>query len=501
MSVHMSEDQDAPMGLSPEEYLEWLKHRTRTSLISFLRLFYPEYKANWHHRSIEEEIFKLLGGKSNRLMVLMPPRHGKTLLTTKALSAFFIGHIPGCSVMNAFHSASLASDVGEEIRDNIIKHPLYQLPFPGRALKRGTEAKQDWKVQYEDPETGRILESSYLSFGMEAGAPTGRGADLLIVDDPIRSYRDASSKGKRDTLDGDFRNTVSTRLEGAKLLVVVMTNWHEDDISARILREQKEAKERGDEYYDKWSVLRLSAIATKDEYNTAGKLLRNEGEALWEERVPLKELLATKARMGPGFDAEYQQMAHARKGNIFRRKWWEMYEYGYPPKDYEYIVQSWDTAMKTGEQNDYSVGTVWMVAKKGNYLIDMWRDRVESPELETAIESLYRKWADKYERVRPVLIEDKASGTGVIQRLKKRTRIPIVPVNPNRDKMIRAGDAAPVVRTGNVYLPQGAPFTGTFMDELAAFPDTEHDDIVDSFTQAINFIENPQGSDVKLRWI
>jgi predicted phage terminase large subunit-like protein len=253
-------------------------------------------------------------------------------------------------------------------------------------------------------------------------------------------------------------------------IVNIQTRWHEDDLGGRQLREHP----------DEWTVLNLPAVAEQDEP------FRKVGGALWPQRYPLATLEKIRTVIGSAaFISLYQQRPSAASGAVFQRSWWRMY--AEPPADVKRIVFSLDTAFKTGAENDWTVCTVWGVTVNGFYLLHVWRQRVELPDLKRKLIELAADWNPNV-----ILIEDAASGQSLIQELRAGTTLPVHPVKVDRDKVSRAHGVTPLIENGKVYLPESAPWRDTVLDETASFLHGQFDDICDSITQALNFLRAPR---------
>jgi predicted phage terminase large subunit-like protein len=243
------------------------------------------------------------------------------------------------------------------------------------------------------------------------------------------------------------------------------------DLGGRLLREHAE---------DGWDVLCLPAIAEKDE------TFRRAGEALWPEKYPLPVLEKIRVAIGSAaFISLYQQRPSAAEGAVFQRSWWRTYSE--PPTDLKRIIFSVDTAFKTGAENDYTVCTVWGVTVNAFYLLHLWRQRVEFPDLKRKLVTLAADWSPS-----SILIEDKASGQSLIQELRAGTTLPVKPIKVEHDKLTRAHAVTPLIEAGKVYIPESAPWRKTLLDETASFPNGQYDDICDSTTQALNFLRAPR---------
>ena len=313
---------------------------------------------------------------------------------------------------------------------------------------------------------------AYYAVG-RGGALTGRGANLLLIDDPLKDYAEANSEVIRQSLHDWYSSVAYTRLYSGAAIILVSTRWHEDDLAGRLLRESG-----GEE----WHVLRLPAIAEVDES------FRRAGEPLWPAKFPLKTLEQIRRDIGDAaFVSLYQQRPAAAEGAVFNRNWWQFYHY---PPTCKRIVQSWDTAFKSGLQNDYSVCSTWGVLENGYYLLSLSRVRVDFPEQTRLVGSLGREW-----KAIAILVEDAASGQGAqIQELRHESALPIIPVKVDSNKLARAYAITPMIEAGRVFLPKSAPWLNDYVDELAAFPNGVHDDAVDSTTQALNYLRHQSGT-------
>jgi predicted phage terminase large subunit-like protein len=265
-------------------------------------------------------------------------------------------------------------------------------------------------------------------------------------------------------------------------IILIQTRWHEDDLAGWLLQEHAS---------ENWDVLSLPAIAEKDES------FRREGEPLWPERFPLDSLNRIREAVGGAVWASlYQQRPAAAEGAIFKRNWWQFFAPSVAIP-FSRVVQSWDTAFKRGAENDFSVCTTWGVAQNGYYLLHLWRYRVEFPELKRVLAALADQW-----KPHAILVEDKASGQSLIQELQRSTVLPLIPVRVDADKLTRAQAVTPVIEAGKIFLPESAPWVSDFVEEMAGFPHRMHDDVVDSTTQALNYLrEEPQLLPISLGYL
>jgi predicted phage terminase large subunit-like protein len=307
---------------------------------------------------------------------------------------------------------------------------------------------------------------SYYAIG-RGGAITGRGADLLVIDDLIKDSDEAQSDTVRRNLHVWYQTVAYPRLQPGGAIVLIQTRWHQDDLVGRLLREHPED----------WEDLRLAAIAQTDES------FRLAGEALWPQPYSLKDLEQTRVAIGSAaFESLYQENPAAAEGVIFKREWWRFYREA--PVSGR-IVQSWDTAYKSGSDNDFSVCTTWCVTSAGYFLLSLWRGKVEFPELKKRVQWLAREWKPSL-----ILVEDSGSGQSLVQELRYGTNLLIIGVKVHKDKEERARLVTPLIEAGKVFLPESAPFLTGYIDELANFPNGPHDDQVDSTTLALNYLRH-----------
>jgi predicted phage terminase large subunit-like protein len=427
----------------------------RASLAAYAPLIYPPYKVFKHHSLLIRKLEAVETGAIKRLMVCMPPRHGKSLTTTEIFPAWYLGRHPDRSIITASYSQEFVEGFGRKVR-NHVADPRTRSVFPELQLAEDSQSARRF-----DTTAG----GSYFAVG-RGGAITGRGGHLILIDDPIKDAEEARSEATRRQLHEWYSQVLYTRRQPETAIVLVSTRWNLDDLAGYLLREHPK---------EGWDVLNLPAIAEVDEG------WRKPGDPLWPERFPLEELEATRRQLGTaGWSALYMQRPVPEEGAIFKIEWWQRYE---DLPEFSLVILSADTAFKAGASNDYSVVTVWGVAKKGFYLLHVWRHRAEFPQLNRQLELMAAQWNPN-----AVLVEDKASGQSLIQELRQNTRLPIRPVKVDADKVSRAHAVSPLVEAGRVFLPKAAPWLAAFLDEMSTFPSGVHDDIVDSTTQALNYL-------------
>src|ERR1017187_1660970 len=431
--------------------------KARDSLASYATLAFPKFEVAYHHRLIIAALERVERGEVTRLMIAMPPRHGKSLLASEIFPAWYLGQHPDRNVIATSYGASLALEFGRKVR-NHVADGLHSAVFPGCVLSDDSAAVNRFNL---------VQGGGYFATG-SGGGITGRGADLLIIDDPIKNPEDARSETFRASLKDWYRSVAYTRLQPGGAVVIISTRWHEDDLSGWLLREHPE---------ESWEVLSFPAIAERDEPEG-----RREGDALWPKFFPLETLERIREAVGGATWASlYQQRPAAAEGSMFKRAWWKLS--ATVPEKFERIFLSVDSAFKTGKQNDYSVGLTLGVSQAAYYVLDIWRERVEFPALQRKIDVL----AERY-RPNQILIEDQASGQSLIQSLQANSRLPIKAIKVDRDKISRAAAILPLIEAGRVVLPAGAEWVGPFIDECATFPNAAHDDMVDALSQVLNHV-------------
>lgn len=417
------------------------------------------YKHYRHTELICEALQPIAEGQQKYILIELPPRHGKSMTVTETFPSFFIGKNPDKRVISSAYSDNLARKFGRLNRNKLKEFgkQIFNLDISDEK-----SASNNWGI------AGK--RGGMIATGI-GGSITGEGADLLIVDDPIKNNEEAQSNTIREKVWSEWESTLTTRLHKGASVIVVMTRWHEDDLIGRLLERSP---------YN-WQRIRLPAIAEDDD----DLLGREYGEALSpdlgydEEWAELK-----KQEVGSKTWASlYQQRPAPSEGNIFNRSWWQFYDK--LPYRFDEMVISWDLTFKDAETSDYVVGQVWGRVKADKYLIDQVRDKMDFPSTLTAVKTLARK----YPKAKAILIEDKANGPAVISTLKREVS-GIIPVNPDGGKIVRAQAVTPMIESGNVFLPSNKPFTHDLIEECASFPNGKHDDAVDSMTQALNRIGN-----------
>ena len=429
----------------------------KESLIPFTVMTYRNYKASWHHRLLAGRLMELERGDIDRLMVLMPPRHGKSELASIRFPAWFLGRHPENRVIATSYSARLAENFGRKVRD-LVADPKFSLVFNGVGLSGKSKAADRWETS-----SG----GGYVAAGV-GGSITGMGGDLLIVDDPFKNQEDADSKNYRDKVWDWYQSTLYTRIEKGGKIVVILTRWHEDDLAGRLLTSGAE----------KWELVSFPAIAEEDEE------FRQTGAPLWKEKYGAQALSRIKQAVGTRvWNALYQQRPAPDDGAVFKKAWFRLYDV---EPVFDYMVQSWDMTFSGGAASDYVVGQVWGVSGAARYLVDQVRGRMD---FMSAVKAL-REMSVKYPQARAKYIEDKANGPAVISALKNEVQ-GLIPINPRGSKISRALAITPMLEAGNVFLKRGR-LANELIEEAALFPAGKHDDMVDAMTQALSSTEKRQ---------
>lgn len=425
------------------------------SLLAYASRLYPPFQNARHHSAIIAKLEAVERGEIKRAMFFMPPRHGKTLTTSEIFPAWFLGRDPSRLIMAATHGQELADATGRKVR-NILADERHTEIFPDCQLSKDSMAAHRFNT---------TAGGQYIGAG-RGGSFTGRGADLLLIDDPLKDRDEANSPTIRAGLHEWYASTAYSRLHPGAAVIIISTRWHEDDLCGWLLREHA---------HENWDVLSLPAIAEAD-----GVDWRKEGEALWPERFDEEALRRIRITSGANWASLYQQRPAAIEGAVFRREWWKYFT---AAPEFKRIVQFWDTAFKSGAENDFSVCTTWGETATAYFLLDVWRERIEFPELKRTAIALYDKW-----KAHAVLVEDKASGQSLVQELQRETKLPVVPWKVDKDKVARATAVTPLVEAGRVFLPERAPWLLAYLDELSSFPTAPHDDQVDSTTGALAYL-------------
>lgn len=450
-----------------EEARRELARRTMRDFVLYVD---DNYQMNWHHRLLCDYLDKLACKEIRRLMVFMPPRHGKSELVSRKFPAYLLGRNPDTSIISCSYSADLASRMNRDVQ-RLIDSERYLELFPGTQLSN-QHTRRFYETRYtRNNNMFEVVDKkgTYRSSGVGGGI-TGMGGEYIIIDDPVKNREDADSATMREKVYDWYTSTLYTRLEKDGCILLTLTRWHEDDLAGKLLKAAQEGA-------DQWTILELPAVC---EYPPKPYDVRQEGEALWKWKYDEEALEKMKVTVGSrDWAALYQQHPTPGEGGTFKREWWNYYKV-LPDGLYDF-VQSWDCTFKDAQSSDYVVGQVWARKGSSRYLLDQVRGRMSFTEILRAIRSLSAKWSQAIRK----LVEDKANGTAVIDVLRKE--IPgLIPVEPEGGKIVRANAVTAVAEAGNIYLPDPsiAPWVHDFVEEHAVFPNGANDDQVDAQTQA-----------------
>lgn len=444
------------------------RRKARSSLHDFILYINPDYIVSNFSQTVCAELDQFLEamqrGERPVLIFGAPPQHGKSDIVSRYLPAYAFGRYPDMRVGGLSYAKDLASDMNRDVQ-RIMLTEEYKRLFPKSALAQSGDSKRNGDA-FDIPNH----KGSYVGQGV-GGPLTGKKLDLGIIDDPIKNSKEALSQTVKEAVWKWYGSTFLTRLSKNSGQIIMATRWATDDLSGKVLEANKRAK------------------------SLVFKAIDDEGNALVPELHPIEKLLETKAIIGEYFwTAMYQQSPVALGGNMFKMDWWQYYKV--EPR-FKYRAIFADTAQKTAEQNDFTVFQCWGYADGRAYLIDQLRGKWEAPELLVMARAFWNKHkVTNNGTLRALNIEDKSSGTGLIQTLKKggngQPAIPVKPIQRDKDKITRAYDTTPSVEAGLVYLPEDAPFISDFLEEVSAFPSGAHDDQVDPMMDAVTEISKPK---------
>jgi predicted phage terminase large subunit-like protein len=468
----MTDDRQEPLVASREI----LRRLLRTDFPSFLHRCFQElvpgeeFRDNWHHELIAHNLERVRQGACPRLIITLPPRNLKSIQVTVALVAWVLGHNPSARVMCVSYSQELSEKHARD-RLTLLRAPWYQEIFPGTRLK----AKKPAAHHFETTAGGACFATSI------GGVVTGMGADVIIIDDPLKP-EEALSEVVRKRCNEFVENTLASRLNDKLTgkMILVMQRLHEDDLVGCLL-------EKGG-----WTHINLPAIAEQDEHfeiqtlNGSKIVGRKEGEALHPAREPLEVLHALHQDLGEyNFAGQYQQRPAPFGGGLIKQRWLRYYDPSEKPSELDHILQSWDTATKATELSDYSVCLTIGVKDGRFYFLDVLRERMDYPELKKAVRQQIARF-----RPNKIIIEDCASGTQLVQELTREGQWNISAVKPEGDKKMRLYAQTSPFENGLVLLPRMAPWLDAFVDELLVFPNGRYNDQVDALSQALAFLSD-----------
>jgi predicted phage terminase large subunit-like protein len=421
---------------------------------------------NWHNELISAKLDACFRGQINRLIINLPPRSLKSHAVAVAFPAYILGHNPSAQIICASYAQDLANKHSMDCR-NLMASEWYRGLFPTRLSPHKQSVQEFLTTQ-----NGFRLATSV------GGVLTGRGADLIVVDDPLKPD-EALSDTQRNAVNEWFDHTLYSRLNDKRTgcIIIIMQRLHEDDLVGHVLEQET------------WEHVRLPAIAEEDEIHLIESpfgtrtVCRKTGEALHPEREPLIVLEHLRRTVGEyNFAGQYQQQPAPRGGGMVKTEWFKTYTPGEEPSKFHMVLQSWDTANKSTELSDFSVCTTWGRRNKKFYLLHVLRERLDYPDLKRAV----REQANRF-RPSNILIEDKASGTQLIQELIREGVYGVTRYEPTMEKQMRLHSVTSTIENGFVYLPTEADWLACYLKELTAFPKGKHDDQADSTSQALDW--------------
>ena len=430
-----------------------LKTLAQNNFIKFVKQVWPEFVEGPHHIKIAEKFQDLAEGRINRLIVNMPPRHTKSEFASFLFPAWMMGRDPRLKIIQTTHTAELSYRFGRKVR-NLMEENSFQDIFDDIKLSQDSKAAGRW-------ETNKGGE--YFAAGV-GGAITGRGADLLIIDDP-HSEQDALSESALENAYEWYTSGPRQRLQPGGKIVIVMTRWSTKDLTGQLMKAQSDVKA------DQWDVIEFPAIL--------------EDKPIWPQYWKLEELESVKASLSLAkWNAQWQQNPTSEEGSIIKREWWNIWDRPSLP-NLQHVIQSYDTAFSKKETADFSAITTWGVFLHNEttpniILLDVKKGRWDFPELKRISMQEYNYWEPE-----TVIIEQKASGTPLTHELR-RVGIPVVNFTPSKgnDKHVRVNSVSPLFEAGQVWAPD-EKWAEELIEECAAFPYGDHDDLVDSTTQAL----------------
>ena len=462
--LHLFTEEEQARLLEELEVLENLKNKelAQHKFMSFVKKVWPTFIGGRHHEKMAAAFERVASGEVKRLIINMPPRHTKSEFGSYLLPAWFLGKFPQKKVIQTSHTAELAVGFGRKVR-NLVDSEVYKSIFPGVGLQSDSKAAGRWATN---------AGGDYFAIGV-GGAVTGKGADILIIDDPHSEQEAALSETNPEIYDKTYEWYTSgprQRLQPGGAIIIIMTRWSKKDLTGQVL---KAAAQRSGE---DWEVIEFPALFEGD-------------KPLWPEFWSVEELVALRSELPVGkWMAQYMQSPTSDVSAIIKREWWKQWEEEHPPYC-EFVIQSWDTAFTKSERADYSACTTWGVfyhpddtgiTQANIILLNSVKKRMEFPELKAKAYEAYKEWDPD-----ALIVEAKASGAPLIYELRAMG-IPVQEFVPSKgnDKIARMNAVADIFASGRVWVPQ-TRWADELVEEVASFPSGEHDDLVDSMTQAL----------------
>ena len=463
--------------------LERMKQRelSQTRFIKFVEAVWPSFISGRHHQRMADAFERVANGTCKRLIINMPPRHTKSEFASYLLPAWFLGKYPSKKVIQCSNTGELAVGFGRKVR-NLVDSDVYHEIFPELTLQADSKAAGRWNTSKG---------GDYFAIGV-GGTVTGKGADVLIIDDPHSEQEAKQAASTPEIFDSVYEWYTSgprQRLQPGGAIVIVMTRWALRDLTGQVIRSA--AQRAGED----WEVIEFPAIMPS-------------GNPLWPEFWSVQELEALREELpNSKWQAQYQQNPVGNESAIIKRDWWKWWEKDNPP-NCDYILQTWDTAFEKTQRADYSAGTTWGVwtndednSTPNIILLGTYKKRAEYPELKKDVLREYNEYEPD-----GILIEKKASGAPLIYELRAMG-IPVQEFTPGKgqDKIARLNAVSDIIASGKVWVPR-TRWAEELVDEVAAFPSGEHDDLVDATTLALmrfrqgGFLRLPSDEPEELRF-
>jgi predicted phage terminase large subunit-like protein len=457
------------------------KELQRDKFLKFVEAVWPTFIGGRHHARMADAFERVARGECKRLIINMPPRHTKSEFASYLLPAWFLGKFPHKKVIQTAHTAELSVGFGRKVR-NLVDSEVYRNIFPNLSLSADSKAAGRWNTSKG---------GDYFAIGV-GGAVTGKGADLLIIDDPHSEQEAALAQVNPDIYDKVYEWYTSgprQRLQPGGSIIIVMTRWSMRDLTGQVV---KSSAQRGG---DEWEVIEFPAILPS-------------GNPLWPEFWSLSELEALRTELpNLKWQAQYMQQPTSDSAAIVKREWWKIWEEDRPPPC-DYILQTWDTAFEKNSRADFSACTTWGIWYNDEdhglpniILLNAFRERMQWIELKETAFRHYQEWEPD-----SVMIEKKATGAPLIYEFRAMG-IPVQEYTPSKgnDKITRLNSVSDIIASGKVWVPQ-TRWAEELVDEIASFPSGEHDDLVDATTLALmrfragGFIRLPSDEPEEIKW-
>jgi predicted phage terminase large subunit-like protein len=461
---------DSKLEMSTTEYCAALRQYLYAFILRCFQHLYPHtpFQPHWYIEVIAAKLEACLQGKIRRLIINIPPRHLKSLCASIALVAWLLGRDPAAQVMCVSYAQDLSDKLARDCR-SVMTSDWYKSLFPGTRLSTQRPSIQEL-----------ITASQGFRFATSVGGVlTGRGANIIIIDDPLKpdeALSDTLRKGVNEWYDNTLYSRLNDKLNGR--IILIMQRLHENDLVGHVLEQED------------WDVLRFPAIAEEDEVHLVEtpfgprRFTRRAGEVLHPDREPREVLDNIRRTLGEyHWPGQYQQAPAPAGGGLVKEVWFGIYEPRDLPERFDMVVQSWDTANKVSELSDFSVCTTWGIRGQKIYLLHVLRKRMEYPDLKRAVQAQAHAYGGTV-----VLIEDRASGTQLVQELVREGLHMVKACKPEHDKVMRFHAQTAMIENGFVFLPREAPWRAEYLHEITIFPKTKHDDQADSTSQALAWI-------------